>query len=69
MKNEIEAMQGYIDRTPKGAEKTDMTWTQAGALLDMVRDTGAFDALSLAFRYGRAKGYRAAKREGRRADA
>lgn len=61
---EIARMNRYIQKT-KGTEKTayDMTLKEMGALLDMTKQKKGWDAVELAFLYGRAKGYRAAKAE------
>ena len=61
---EIARMNRYIQKT-KGAEKTvyDMTLKEMGSLRDMTKRGKDWDAVELAFLYGRAKGYRAAKAE------
>lgn len=61
---EIARMKGYIRKT-KGAEKSvyDMTCKEMWTLLDMTERGEDWDAVELAFLYGRAKGYRAAKAE------
>lgn len=61
---EIARMNRYIQKT-KGTKKTvyDMTLKEIGALLDMTKQEKDWDAVELAFLYGRAKGYRAAKAE------
>ena len=70
--SEIERIQRYIDKT--GAEKGvkdlySMTQLDMRALLDKagIHTAPVFDAIWLAFDYGKAKGYRAAKAEARRA--
>lgn len=68
--SEIEKMKKYIERTKmETAEpiRYAMDMSEAFELARMTRegDTFSIEALSLAFDYGRAKGYRAAKAEGR----
>lgn len=71
--SEIEKMQRYIDRTKTPFRSKclyGLNSLEAFALMKKVndRDTNlpAFDVICLAFEYGRAKGYRAAKAEVRR---
>lgn len=63
--SEIEKMKRYIERTkmPKG-NPYQMNMAE---VLDLARATAEtpFDIVYLAFNYGKAKGYRAAKAEGR----
>ncbi|MCX4371956.1 MAG: hypothetical protein OSJ58_09005 [Dysosmobacter sp.] len=58
--SEIEKMKRYIERTKmppgKGA-------TSTGNLLLMMEEMDQLSAILMAFNYGRAKGYRAAKAE------
>lgn len=58
--NDCEKMVDYIEHSnvPQ-LERFSMTWVEALAL----RELGGFEALELAFRYGRAKGYRLAQSE------
>lgn len=64
---EIEKMKRYIERTKFSSRAVNhyyLNWTEVGLLRDeMCRDP--FRALCLAFDYGKAKGYRSAKAEGR----
>ena len=62
--SEIEKMKRYIERAKiKDAGNTyTMLWKDIIALLN---EENQSDAILLAFDYGRAKGYRAAKAEGR----
>jgi len=63
--SDCEKMQNYIDSSPvPHAERYDMTWVEVLALM---YDLPRAEAVSLAFRYGRAKGYRQAKQEARKA--
>ncbi len=62
--SEIEKMKKYIERTnTKKAGNYYLSWCEAGELCDLAQEPGAglFEALALAFNYGKAKGYRAAK--------
>lgn len=62
--SEIEKMKRYIERTkiPDGKATT-----PCGNLLQMLEEMDGFSAVLTAFMYGRAKGYRAAKAEVKRA--
>lgn len=63
--SEIEKMKRYIERTKmKGVDNYRLVFQEA---VELSHTEDQFDALSLAFDYGRAKGYRAAKAEGVRA--
>lgn len=61
--SEIEKMKLYIERTPIG-EKTAHNYaigsTEIGAFFDEIK-RDQFNAICMAYNYGRAKGYRAAK--------
>ncbi|MCM1234386.1 MAG: hypothetical protein NC489_30160 [Ruminococcus flavefaciens] len=64
----IEALKLYVERTKmsKGLkEKYNMSTNQMLTLLDFTKSS-PMEAIFLAFDYGRAKGYRAAKGEQRR---
>lgn len=66
--SELEKMQRYIDRTKPGIKNPiqyTMNVAETLELLNMAQIDNPFEAISLAFNYGRAKGYRAAKAEGR----
>lgn len=68
--SEIEKMKRYIERTPTGRE--DRYCLMLSELLEIMgmgeaSPDGLFDAVGLAFNYGKAKGYRAAKAERRAA--
>lgn len=68
--SEIERMQRYIERTKmKGADNYCLVYGEAVEMIQVGQDTidGLFDVISLAFNYGKAKGYRAAKAERRAA--
>lgn len=61
---EIEKMQRYIERTKIGDKKDAyVIRTREAKALRSAEDLGA--AIFMAFEYGKAKGYRAAKAEGR----
>lgn len=67
--SEIEKIQQYIEKTaiPEAlATRHEMCWKECLAL---AHSDGAGAAIALAFSYGRAKGYRAAKAEARRGQA
>ena len=71
--SEIEKMQRYIAKIKKpfnGNRRYDMNIQEAFALAEKAKnndsDFPTFDTVCLAFEYGRAKGYRAAKAEVRR---
>ena len=66
--SEIEKMKRYIERTNMGAKNSfqyAMNIREAFELAHMAHagDTLSVEAISMAFDYGRAKGYRAAKAE------
>lgn len=61
---EIEKMKKYIERTKLNISATRPYQANAKEIL-AISDMPSFDAINLAFAYGRAKGYRAAKAEGR----
>ena len=66
--SEIEKMKRYISRTK--LDKNDrfyLSWSEAGELARAATQTkdDAITAVSLAFEYGKAKGYRAAEAERR----
>ncbi len=68
--SEIEKIKQYIDRTKmdKGT-RYEMSFNEALTLAreaNLSGDDSAFTAITLAFSYGKAKGYRAAKAEGRK---
>lgn len=66
--SEIEKMKRYIERTGADAANTySISFPETIELLNKGQDgvDGAFNAICLAFNYGKAKGYRAAKAEGR----
>ncbi len=70
--SEIEKMKRYIERTKM--EKADnycLVYPEAVGLLNAARRNGdsLMDVIALAFDYGKAKGYRAAKAERRRTRA
>lgn len=65
---EIERMQRYIERTPmKRAENYCLVFRELLEVMEMggASPDGLFAAVGLAFNYGKAKGYRAAKAERR----
>ena len=68
--SEIEKMQMYIERTKmdiKNPLQYAMNMRQAFELAGMAKTDSSLsiEAISMAFNYGQAKGYRAAKAEGR----
>lgn len=66
--SEIEKMKRYIERTHmKKVDNYCLVYGEAVELLHAATDVnGMFDVISLAFNYGKAKGYRAAKAEVKR---
>lgn len=58
---EIEKIEGYISKTNGSFERHGMTLGEAFALVRR-SDESRMEALCLAYNYGLAKGYRAAKR-------
>ena len=65
--SEIEKMRRYIERTKMGrADNYGLVFGEVVELLRAATDTNSmFEIIALAFNYGKAKGYRAAKAEGR----
>lgn len=61
---EIEKMKKYIERTKLNISATSPYQANLKEVL-AISDLPSFDAVNLAFAYGQAKGYRAAKAEGR----
>lgn len=64
--SDIERIQRYIEKTgvsPEAVNRYCMTWNDVDALYSVaIQNTNkAISALILAFNYGQAKGYRAAK--------
>ena len=60
---EIEKIKRYIARTGVGYKDTSPDHMNLGEALALARASDNVRAISLAFEYGRAKGYRAAKAE------
>lgn len=61
--NTAEKMNRYIQLTKvPGNARYSMLFSEAQALCDMAFDRKVFNAISLAFQYGQAKGYRMARR-------
>ena len=66
--SEIEKMKRYIERTKmKNADKYCLLEREVCELFEKAKadSNGMFDALTLSFNYGKAKGYRAARTEAR----
>lgn len=66
--SEIEKMRRYIERTKmKKADRFYLDMAEAFELARQARDSSGvtLEVIALAFNYGKAKGYRAAKAEGR----
>lgn len=63
--NGIERMQAYIDRTKGGFENYELGGLEIAEVIEAYYSS-PFHCVSFAFRYGRAKGYRAAKAEQRK---
>ena len=62
--SEQEKMNAYIDRTKiKNVERYTLRFCELCALYEIAESGKCYDALILAFRYGRTKGYRLAKSE------
>lgn len=61
--SEIEKMKRYIERTPmKKADNYGLVYSEAVELIRLaIGQDAMFDVIALAFDYGKAKGYRAAK--------
>lgn len=67
---EIEKMRKYIEQTKIPVANTsgyNMTTTEVFALIDCSGVDALFESVVLAFKYGQAKSYRAAKAEVKRA--
>ena len=64
--SEIEKIQRYIERTPIGKSNRSISLDEGFALAKQAYDSDdlPLHVILLAFNYGRAKGYRAAKAEG-----
>lgn len=62
--SEIEKMKRYIERTKLNISATSPYQADVKEVL-AISDLPVFDAITLAFAYGQAKGYRAAKAERR----
>ena len=58
--SEIDKIKRYIERTPKTNIRYD---AQTKELLALMNNLSDFEAIMIAFKYGQAKGYRAAKAE------
>ena len=66
--SEIEKMKRYIERTPVNEDRCYMGSEEAATIIEgMESMSDILKAISFAFSYGRAKGYRAAKAERRAA--
>lgn len=66
--SEIERIQRYIERTPVNEDRYYMGSDEAAAIVERVESMpDILKAISFAFKYGRAKGYRAAKAKRRAA--
>lgn len=63
--SEIESMQRYIERTAISSNRYEMNMNEVFALSHMAADE-SISAVIMAFNYGRAKCYRAAKAEHRK---
>ena len=60
---EIERINTYIQRTGvKNTSRWEFVLTEYTAVLQMIREGKELEALTLIFNYGRAKGYRMARR-------
>ena len=63
----IEQMERYIQLTPmESFDRYEMMMDELFELYELASSHLTYEAFSLAFRFGRAKGYRAAKREEKR---
>ena len=62
---DYERMRKYIAKTVKNKAVYDLTIMELDTLVSAQKEQGMYEALSLAFLYGRAKGYRMAKAEAR----
>ena len=63
MKTTAEEMKYYIDKTKmRNAERYDIYMSECIAIYDLMQ-FDVYRAICLAFHYGRAKGYRMAKKE------
>ena len=67
--SELEKMQRYIEQTKMNeADNYCLVYREAVELLQTATDTNSMvEIIAFAFNYGKAKGYRAAKAEARRA--
>lgn len=64
--SEIEKMKRYIERTKVDDSRYYLGFIEARAIAKTAHTyDDVLDAVALAFKYGQAKGYRAAKAEGR----
>lgn len=66
--SETKKMQNYIEQENVDQyNEHDLLWPEVAELLELVEQssTSALEAIALAFKYGKTKGYRAAKAEGR----
>lgn len=66
--NEIEKMKKYIERTKLDKCSYCLSMAEGFSLAHMAHETNGFplEVVNLAFNYGKAKGYRAAKAEARK---
>jgi len=66
--SEIEKMKKYIERTKLDKYRYCLSMAEGFSLAHMARETNdfPFEVVTLAFNYGKAKGYRAAKAEARK---
>jgi len=60
----IKSMENYVNKTRNMPGRYDLKGSEIQELLDLTFQK-PYDAIALSFNYGRAKGYRAAKREAR----
>lgn len=61
---ELEKIKRYISETIKSPmEKYDMSYSECLEIKNQSKSEGLVEGIALAFEYGRAKGYRAAKAE------
>ena len=70
--SELEKIQSYVEKTGSEERITDrytIRLCELSALMDLAKlgANGSFHAIGWAFKYGKAKGYRAAKAEARQA--
>ena len=59
----IKRIERYIENTAPISNYYDASLEEMAAILDLKKGNRGFDAVSLAFDYGRAKGYRQAMKE------